>query len=190
MNYRKIWESHYGPIPKDEQGRPYEIHHIDGNRKNNSVENLKCVSIEEHLKIHIEQEDKRAAILIADRIGITVAEIKLLKDSYNHSEKTKKKIVKANTENGHYERLSKTMKGNKFSLGNKLDEETLKKREDTRRERGWYKNPEETSLKKSKALKGRSIGFSNKILCPVCNQYTNAGNKRWHFDNCKKKSQI
>lgn len=32
--YRRIYEQHYGPIPKDEQGRSYEIHHIDGNHNN------------------------------------------------------------------------------------------------------------------------------------------------------------
>ena len=41
--YRKIWESYYGPIPKDENGISYEIHHIDGNRDNNDINNLKLV---------------------------------------------------------------------------------------------------------------------------------------------------
>ena len=39
MNYRKIWETHNGEIPKDTDGRSFEIHHIDGNRNNNSIEN-------------------------------------------------------------------------------------------------------------------------------------------------------
>ena len=29
-NYRKIWVERHGPIPLDENGRTYEIHHIDG----------------------------------------------------------------------------------------------------------------------------------------------------------------
>ena len=53
MNYRKLWEQNYGPIPKDETGRTYDIHHIDGNRKNNSLDNLICLSIEDHYKIHL-----------------------------------------------------------------------------------------------------------------------------------------
>jgi hypothetical protein len=32
-NYRKIYENHNGIIPKDSDGRTYEIHHIDGNHK-------------------------------------------------------------------------------------------------------------------------------------------------------------
>jgi len=51
-NYRKIYEQYYGPIPRDEQGRSYEIHHIDGNHSNNDPTNLKCVSIQEHYDIH------------------------------------------------------------------------------------------------------------------------------------------
>lgn len=35
--YRRLYEQAHGPIPKDKQGRSYEIHHIDGNRKNNPV---------------------------------------------------------------------------------------------------------------------------------------------------------
>jgi hypothetical protein len=31
MKYRKVWEKINGPIPKDDLGRSYEIHHIDGN---------------------------------------------------------------------------------------------------------------------------------------------------------------
>ena len=40
-NYRKIYEQHYGPIPKDTDGRSYEIHHIDGNHNNNDINNLR-----------------------------------------------------------------------------------------------------------------------------------------------------
>lgn len=53
MNYRKIWEEHNGQkIPKG-----HHIHHIDGNKKNNSPENLQCCSPEEHWLIHYIQGD-------------------------------------------------------------------------------------------------------------------------------------
>lgn len=55
--YRKIWESYYGPIPTDSNGRSYEIHHIDGNRNNNDISNLKCLSIKEHYNVHYQQQD-------------------------------------------------------------------------------------------------------------------------------------
>ena len=67
MNYRTIWIKENGEIPVDENGRSYEIHHIDGNRNNNSIENLICISIEEHFKIHYDQGDYWAAYLIATR---------------------------------------------------------------------------------------------------------------------------
>jgi hypothetical protein len=70
MNYRKIWESAYGPIPRDTEGFSYEIHHVDGDHSNNHVDNLKLVTIKEHLSIHLEQGDWFAAALIAKRIGL------------------------------------------------------------------------------------------------------------------------
>lgn len=74
-DYRRIWESKFGKIPKDEQGRPYEIHHIDGDRSNNAIENLACVSIEEHYNIHLKQDDFAACLLIATRMDKEYAEI-------------------------------------------------------------------------------------------------------------------
>lgn len=72
MNYRKIWEKHNNKkIPEG-----YEIHHIDGNRKNNDPSNLQCVSIEEHLRIHNEQGDYAAVQSILMRMEQT-EEVKL-----------------------------------------------------------------------------------------------------------------
>ena len=42
--HRAKWELHFGEIPKDELGISYEINHIDGNKKNNLIENLYLVS--------------------------------------------------------------------------------------------------------------------------------------------------
>ena len=47
MLHRLIWECVNGEIPNG-----YEIHHIDGNKLNNSIHNLELVSIEEHHKEH------------------------------------------------------------------------------------------------------------------------------------------
>lgn len=70
MDYRKIWIKANGLIPKDEQGRSYEIHHLDGNRRNNSLENLTCLSIEDHYRLHLEQGDKAAAYRIGQRMKL------------------------------------------------------------------------------------------------------------------------
>lgn len=73
-NYRKIYEDAYGNIPVDEYGRTYEIHHIDGNRQNNSLSNLIAVSIEEHYQIHYAQNDFAACLIISSRMEISPEE--------------------------------------------------------------------------------------------------------------------
>jgi len=55
--YRKIWESYNGPIPKDEFGKSFQIHHLDGNRYNNDISNLMCLSAEDHIALHRSQGD-------------------------------------------------------------------------------------------------------------------------------------
>ena len=74
VNYRKIWEEYFGPIPKDSQGKSYHIHHIDGDRNNNEITNLKCVSIEEHFYIHLEQGDWGACTRLAAQMQISAEE--------------------------------------------------------------------------------------------------------------------
>lgn len=71
-NYRKIWEKHYGKIPKDNDGRPYEIHHKDGNRNNNDINNLICISIKEHYNIHYKQGDYGACVMIGKRMNLPI----------------------------------------------------------------------------------------------------------------------
>lgn len=75
-NYRKIYENHYGSIPKEEDGRTYEIHHIDGNHSNNDPSNLVAITIQEHYNIHYAQHDYYACYLIANqRMNKTPQEI-------------------------------------------------------------------------------------------------------------------
>lgn len=72
--HRKVWQEHFGPIPKDDLGRTYEIHHKNGNHMDNRIENLQCVTIEEHFKIHFEQGDYLAAAAIARRMNLSNAD--------------------------------------------------------------------------------------------------------------------
>lgn len=67
--YRKLWAEYNGPIPTDSFGRTFEIHHIYGDHSNNSIENLKAVTIQEHYDIHYSQEDWAACILISKRMN-------------------------------------------------------------------------------------------------------------------------
>jgi DNA-binding NarL/FixJ family response regulator len=82
MNYRKLWESNFGEIPKDERNIKYDIHHIDGNRKNNNLENLMCVSVKEHYYIHKSQyerdgnyKDFMSCKLLLARLGKSCEEV-------------------------------------------------------------------------------------------------------------------
>lgn len=47
FEHRKVWEDFYGDIPRD-----HEIHHKDGNKLNNDILNLECMSITEHKRVH------------------------------------------------------------------------------------------------------------------------------------------
>jgi hypothetical protein len=78
-NYRKIYENHTGLIPKEADGRTYEIHHIDGDHSNNSPDNLIAVTLQEHYNIHYAQGDFGACMLMKlQRMDHTVDEIKML----------------------------------------------------------------------------------------------------------------
>lgn len=45
--HREIWMDNYGPIPSG-----YHIHHLDNNPLNNEIENLACVSGDDHQSLH------------------------------------------------------------------------------------------------------------------------------------------
>ena len=63
--YRKIYENHHGPIPKELDGRSYEIHHVDGNHSNNDPANLIAVTLQQHYDIHLSQGDIGACFIMA-----------------------------------------------------------------------------------------------------------------------------
>lgn len=72
---RNIYIKYKGPIPKDETGRSYEIHHLDGDHSNNNPDNLKAVAIQEHYDIHYSQCDYGACYFIALRMNISPEEL-------------------------------------------------------------------------------------------------------------------
>jgi len=82
--YRKIYENHNGPIQREDNGRAYEIHHLDGNHQNNLPDNLICVPIQEHYNIHYRQGDWSACLLISRALKLSPEDkSKLARDAAN-----------------------------------------------------------------------------------------------------------
>lgn len=81
--YRQIYEQSFGPIPKG-----HHIHHIDGNHSNNNIENLQCVSAQEHYNIHFAQGDWAACILLSKNSFHNKSELATLSNNKRLSEGT------------------------------------------------------------------------------------------------------
>lgn len=184
-NYRKIWEKKYGNIPVDENGKKYDIHHIDGDRSNNSIDNLMAVSIKEHYHIHKNQGDWQACHVIMKRLNLSVQEqleinkkISQIKKGRQVSEEHKRKISETlkGRKNGpcseeRKRKVSEALKGKQMwskedrarmseqRKGRKLSEETKRKMSETTKGR---KISDEWKQKISKSNKGRKSGMEGK----------------------------
>lgn len=186
MHYRQIWEQANGPIPVDEQGRSYEIHHIDGNRKNNNLSNLKCVTIEEHYNMHLCQKDYYAAWIIGQRLNRNIKELDEIKKQMSlakkgkpssfkgkkHSDKSKEKMSAAAKRRGIPEERQKRMALARVGI-----------------KRGPFSDEHKAKLSAShKGIPNSRKGISYGIVkCPYCNKVGGApGMKKHHFNNCKK----
>ena len=136
VNYRKLWEDAFGPIPKEVDGRSYEIHHIDGDNTNNVLSNLQCVTTKEHYEIHKRQGDLRAAWIIKQRLKLSVEELENLRRDY----------VEVPFSVEHRQKMSEAQKGKKIS------EKTRLKMSKSQKERKRKPHSEETKAKISKTV--------------------------------------
>ena len=177
MNYRRLWIKAYGPIPVDEQGRSFEIHHLDGNRQNNVLENLQCLSIEDHYNQHYAKKEYFAANLIANRMGKSLEKV----SNWNMSNETRKKM--SDSKKGDKNPMKDPANAKKVAdalRGRKKSKEAEQKRLETAKKNGSLARTEETKLKMRKP--------KAKIECPHCKFIGGISTtKRWHFDNCKQK---
>ena len=171
MNYRKIWQKHFGEIPKDSDGRSYEIHHIDGNRENNSIENLKCVSLKEHYETHLQQGDYASAAFLKQKMGSPLF-------GWKHSNETKQKLRENSINNPRQYWLGKKRPDIAEMRKNIIvSDETKKKQSEIK-----LKNPTKYWLGKKR------IVVSKSYTCPHCGKEgKGAAMHQWHFNNCKLK---
>jgi hypothetical protein len=186
MHYRQIWEQANGPILTDEQGRPYEIHHIDGNRKNNDLSNLKCVTVEEHYSIHLQQKDYYAAFIIGQRLNRSIEELDEIKKQMSLAKKGKPSSF---TGKKHSEESKRKMSESAKRRG--IPEERQKRMAIARTgiKRGPFSDEHRARL--SASHKGRSNKYKGHCYgtttCPYCNKTGGVpGMKKHHFNNCKK----
>jgi hypothetical protein len=206
MKYRKIYEKHFGPIPVDEDGRSYEIHHVDGNRSNNSPNNLKALSIKDHYQVHLEQGDYASCIKIAVRMKMSPEEISALATKHN-----KDRVAKGthNWLGGDYQRKiqnEKVLNGTHHWLGSKnpiykllesgnhpfvgqrgseLAKKTQRKR--VLDETHHLLSGEIQRKSHKKRLEEGNHHLLRKHICPHCNKEgKSAVMFRYHFDKCKK----
>lgn len=167
MNYRKLWEEVHGKIPKDDQGRTYDIHHIDGNRNNNSIHNLICLSIEDHYKIHLKQFEEtksekefRSLIFLSKRMNKPTESL----TGWTVSDQTKEKIK--NSLLGKKRPVDVVKKYQEKLKGYKWTEEQIKSRSEGLK--NFYKSRDRESRSEwrkniSESHKGKIISEETKI---------------------------
>jgi hypothetical protein len=204
MDYRKLWESHNGPIPKDKDGRSYEIHHIDGNHQNNVIENLKLVTIQEHYDVHYSQGDYGACLAIIMRMNVpvevskklqsklskAVAAKRIAEGTHNFSSELSKRVQKERLDNGTHnfqgeqgslnavQRNNKLVELGKHPWAGELGKIHNKKVATERIANGTHNFQGEMNPNKNMP----------KVTCPHCGKVGGRNSmKRYHFDNCKNK---
>jgi len=179
--YRKIYVKHYGPIPKDENGRNYDVHHIDGNRKNNDPNNLIALSIQEHYDIHYSRGDWGACSKTAARMGLSKEIISEL------SIRTQKKRFNEGTHNFQEKDFYKNREIKKKEMGIKsnLTSEFCRELAESRSKNGTHNFQGDSNPSKKKVKLG-THHFQEEKTCPHC-MLVGKGPMmtRWHFDNCK-----
>jgi len=157
--YRKIYEQHYGPIPREADGRAYEIHHKDGDKTNNRIENLLATTIQNHYEIHLEQGDYAACYRIAQRMKLSPQVISELASLENHKRVAKGTHPFLGKENNRKQVVEEI---HPF-LGGEIQRKTAQRRLDD----GTHHN-------------------LIKYTCPFCLKEGRGPNMhRYHFDNCK-----
>jgi len=193
--YRKIYIQHYGPIPIDEDGRTYEIHHIDGNHGNNDPKNLTAVSIQEHYDIHHSQGDWAACLRMSYRMKISPEEKSML--AVLNGKRSMTRLVESGLHpwvgDGTYQKenaLRRIADGTHNLIGsNNPSHERV--RNGTHNFLG--KNNPNHGKWENGTHNFQKEGYVNpakiKVQCPHCGKVGGQnGMVRWHFDHCSSRT--
>ena len=185
-NYRKIYENHNGPIPKDNQGRTYEIHHIDGDHSNNNPSNLVALTIQEHYDVHKSNQEWGACRLIADRMGMCPTQISALASLHSQ------KMLSEGTHpfQGGQLQHKRLSNGTHHFQGQTGSDLAQKRNARLIAEGVFYgKSPEHSANTRERNRQRMAQGTHQSqihISCVVCKKSVPlSGFKRWHGDNCK-----
>lgn len=186
LPHRKIYEQYHGIIPKDSNGRTYDIHHIDGNHSNNCIENLKAVSLQEHYDIHYSQGDYGACWLIARK----------LKMSPNELSELSKKVQLERIKNGthHFLGSEGAIQRNKKRVKNKTHNFLGKNNPVHKQILEGTHNLQQSDFHKvhiKKLIEDGKFHSNKENICPYCGK-KGKGNVmfNWHFNKCKFKENI
>jgi len=209
--YRRIYKDHYGPIPIDEDGRTYEIHHVDGNHENNDIANLKCITFLEHYNIHYSQGDWAACLKMSARMKLSpeeksrigkLAQQKRVKDGTHHF--LGPNVNRKRVENGTHKFSGPEMNNTRVENGTHqcLGGEIQRKRVEDgthnfiggelqrKRVAAGTHNLLGGALHRKRVEEG-THNFLNPqdYICPHCGKEGRGFTmKRWHFDNCRVKA--
>lgn len=184
--YRKLYETFHGPIPRDENGRSYEIHHIDGNRNNNHILNLIALSIQDHYDVHYYQGDYGACHRISIKMRKSPEEISKIARDFAYE--------RVKNGNHHFlggqmqkeKMLQRVEKGIHNFLGGEIQKNRVKNRTHHLLDGTISKKTQQKLLKENKHNFQNRNGNTVLKKCPVCKIVCGSPNfKRWgHGENC------
>jgi hypothetical protein len=200
---RKIYKSVHKIIPKDSEGRSFEIHHIDGDHTNNDINNLVAISLEQHYNVHIERGDLAAAHRIAGRLSMSGEEISELARKRNQKwveegrhnwqggdqqRELNKKRVEAGTHNFlNGGGIKPQYARGKPPWGTREDVSRRTHKQLAEGKHPWTDTEKQRERQERLLSEGRHVS-QIKVTCPHCNKLGPLANmKQWHFDKCKDK---